>query len=63
MLMRCAERSRSIKTAQDETLERAYTLVEDHGMTINRSRTVIEPAVGEPVEPSKYGCGQVIRKR
>jgi len=28
----------NVKTAQDETLERAYTLVEDHGMTINRSR-------------------------
>jgi hypothetical protein len=27
-----------MKTAQAETLKRAYTLVEDHGMTINRSR-------------------------
>jgi hypothetical protein len=28
----------NVKTAQTETLERAYTLVEEHGMTINRSR-------------------------
>jgi hypothetical protein len=28
----------NVKTGQAETLERAYTLVEEHGMTINRSR-------------------------
>jgi hypothetical protein len=28
----------NVKTAQDETLERAYSLVEEHGMTVNRSR-------------------------
>jgi len=28
----------NVKTAQAETLKRAYTLVEEHGMTINRSR-------------------------
>jgi hypothetical protein len=28
----------NVKTAQAETLERAYTLIEKHGMTVNRSR-------------------------
>jgi len=32
----------NVKTGQAETLERAYKSVEAHGMTINRSRTVIE---------------------
>jgi hypothetical protein len=32
----------NVKTGQAETLERAYLLLNEHGMTINRSRMVTE---------------------
>jgi hypothetical protein len=37
-LTQCAERSRSMKTAQAETLERSYKLLNNNGLYINRSR-------------------------